>query len=375
MAFTPKTWVGRSVEHPGRINLTPTGTTNQYDTERAEGEVYNEGDLVSDVALNNLEDRIANAFDDIGLAYVVLGHYNTLSALQTAHPTGQPGDAYFVGTTIPYNVYQWDIPTSAWINVGQIQGPKGDSGLNGADGENGAAATITVGTVSTGAAGTSASITNVGTSAAAVFNFTIPRGDKGEQGVKGDTGAKGDDGTSFIVLGLYATLSALQAAHPTGNAGDAYSVGTAEDNTIYLWNTSTSQWVDIGKLQGPQGVKGDTGTAATISVGTVSTGAAGSSVSVTNSGTENEAVFNFTIPKGDKGDTGSTGETGQGVVAGGTTGQFLRKASNSDYATEWGTVTLDNIPNGTTRVLHNITISTSTPTGGSDGDIWLQVEV
>lgn len=63
MAFTPKTWVGRSVEHPGRINLISTGTENQFDVERAEGEIYNDGDLVSDVNLNNLEQRILDAFE------------------------------------------------------------------------------------------------------------------------------------------------------------------------------------------------------------------------------------------------------------------------------------------------------------------------
>lgn len=56
----------------------------------------------------------------------------------------------------------------------------------------------------------------------------------------------------------------------------------------------------IGNVKGPQG------DAATVSVGTVSTGAAGSSAAVTNSGTSSEAVFNFTIPKGDAGSPGVT---------------------------------------------------------------------
>ena len=46
------------------------------------------------------------------------------------------------------------------------------------------------------------------------------------------------------------------------------------------------------------------GDAATIAIGTVTTGAAGSNASVTNTGDEHDAVFNFTIPKGDKGDEG-----------------------------------------------------------------------
>jgi hypothetical protein len=47
---------------------------------------------------------------------------------------------------------------------------------------------------------------------------------------------------------------------------------------------------------GPQGSSG------TVSVGTVTTGAAGSAAAVTNSGTPSAGVFNFTIPKGDIGD-------------------------------------------------------------------------
>lgn len=51
--------------------------------------------------------------------------------------------------------------------------------------------------------------------------------------------------------------------------------------------------------------KGDTGDAATIAVGTVTTGAAGSSVIITNIGTTSAAVLDFTIPKGDQGVSGA----------------------------------------------------------------------
>lgn len=50
--------------------------------------------------------------------------------------------------------------------------------------------------------------------------------------------------------------------------------------------------------------KGDKGDAATIAVGEVRTGAAGSVPVVTNVGTSHDAIFNFVIPKGDKGDFG-----------------------------------------------------------------------
>ena len=54
------------------------------------------------------------------------------------------------------------------------------------------------------------------------------------------------------------------------------------------------------------------GPAGTIQVGTVTTGAAGSSVSVTNSGTPEAATLNFTIPRGD---TGSVSGVGPGSAA------------------------------------------------------------
>jgi hypothetical protein len=62
----------------------------------------------------------------------------------------------------------------------------------------GDAATIAVGTTTTGAAGTSASVTNSGTSYAAIFNFTIPRGDTGATGPTGPTGAAGAAATIAV---------------------------------------------------------------------------------------------------------------------------------------------------------------------------------
>ena len=54
----------------------------------------------------------------------------------------------------------------------------------------------------------------------------------------------------------------------------------------------------------------DGGSGATVSIGTVTTGAAGTSASVTNSGTSTNAVFDFVIPKGDTGATGPQGPKG-----------------------------------------------------------------
>jgi hypothetical protein len=68
-------------------------------------------------------------------------------------------------------------------------------------------------------------------------------------------------------------------------------------------------------LPGADGQDGQDGTPATVTLGTVNTGAAGSNVIITNTGPNaSDAVFNFTIPRGDTGNTGATGATGDGIV-------------------------------------------------------------
>jgi hypothetical protein len=82
------------------------------------------------------------------------------------------------------------------LNLGKVTGPAGPTGPTGATGSTGptgAAATISLGTVSTGAAGSDATITNSGTSGAAVFNFSIPRGNTGATGATGSVGPVGPE--------------------------------------------------------------------------------------------------------------------------------------------------------------------------------------
>ena len=63
-----------------------------------------------------------------------------------------------------------------------IQGEQGERGVQGAQGPAGNAATITIGNVTTSAPGTSASVTNRGTSSAAVLDFVLPKGKDGADG-------------------------------------------------------------------------------------------------------------------------------------------------------------------------------------------------
>lgn len=68
-------------------------------------------------------------------------------------------------------------------------------------------------------------------------------------------------------------------------------------------------WTNKAGLTNPasvniKGAKGDTGTAASITIGSVTTGAAGSNASVTNSGTASNVVLNFMLPRGKDGKDG-----------------------------------------------------------------------
>lgn len=68
--------------------------------------------------------------------------------------------------------------------IGNIKGPQGAQGATGAQGQQGDAATITVGSVTSAAYGTPASVTNSGTTSAAVLDFVIPQGKPGEKTTK-----------------------------------------------------------------------------------------------------------------------------------------------------------------------------------------------
>ena len=128
-------------------------------------------------------------------------------------------------------IISWSIqePSTTVPASRNIRGPQGIQGIQGVKGDQG----------ETGATG--------------------PQGIQGVQGPQGVAGKDGADGKSFTILGMYATLQELLAAHPTGSAGEAYAVGTAASNTVYNWNTRKSIWEDLGPLRGPQGPQGEQG--------------------------------------------------------------------------------------------------------------------
>ena len=110
--------------------------------------------------------------------------------------------------------------------------------------------TLSIGSVSSG---TTASATITGTAPNQTLNLVLPKGDKGDTGEKGDKGEQG--------------------------------------------------------IQGDKGDKGDTGATPVITA-TSTTLPAGSSATVTKSGTAENPNFEFGIPKGDKGEKGDKGDSG-----------------------------------------------------------------
>ena len=64
---------------------------------------------------------------------------------------------------------------------------------------------------------------------------------------------------NFTILDRFETYAQLIAAHPTGNAGEAFAVGTTEENVVYIWGIDTLAWVNIGAVQGAQGPRGPQG--------------------------------------------------------------------------------------------------------------------
>ena len=262
-------------------------------------------------------------------------------------------------------------------------GPQGPAGPTGPQGPQGKSATITIGKVTTGAAGSQASVVNSGNSNSAKFDFTIPKGDKGEigpqgqigptgpagptgptgpQGAKGDTGAAGPAGAAATIkVGKVTTTEAGTSATVVNSGSESAAI---LDFTIPKGAIGPQGPTGAVGPTGATGPKGDTGIAATIKVGTVTTGAAGSKAIVTNSGTTSDATLNFTIPKGDtgavgpqgaigpKGDTGNQGPKGDTGLAATitvgtvTTGAEGTKAAVTNAGTKSAAVLNFTIPKG-----------------------------
>jgi hypothetical protein len=178
----------------------------------------------------------------------------------------------------------------------------------------GRAATITIGTVTTGSPGSDANVTNSGTAGEAVLDFTIPMGDTVELRISGGylqwknttaatwtnileiadmtatidigTVTTGDPGTDVLVTNSGAGKDAVfNFAIPRGD-----SVELRIDSGYIQWKyTADEVWNNLYAISA---------ITPTITVGTVTTGAAGTDVTFVNAGSGKDAIFNLSIPRG-----------------------------------------------------------------------------
>src|SRR5699024_1176098 len=71
-------------------------------------------------------------------------------------------------------------------------------------------------------------------------------------GNAGAPGPKGEDGTGVSIKGSFDTAADLPAS---GADGDAYLVA----GDLYVWDSQTSGWENVGRIQGPAGPEGPAG--------------------------------------------------------------------------------------------------------------------
>ena len=121
-----------------------------------------------------------------GTSVTILGSYDTVADLETAHPTGTAGDAYIIDG----DLYVWSTTsggTGAWQNVGQIQGPAGQDGTSqythirysaSADGSN----MVSVPTSSTLYIGIAVTSSNSAPSTASSYTWSRYVGEDGQGG-------------------------------------------------------------------------------------------------------------------------------------------------------------------------------------------------
>ena len=215
-------------------------------------------------------------------------------------PKGDDGEApaIRVGTVIQGSTANVVIREVSGELLFDFTLPKGDKGDTGAKGDT---PTIKVGTVTQG----TANVTVREISGEYLFDFILPKGEKGDKGDKGDTGDKGEKGdkgdTPTIKVGTVTqgitsnvTMREVGGEHLfdfTLVKGDKGEKGDKGD---------TGSKGDTGEkgAKGEKGDKGDNGETPNFTIGTVTTLNSDQNATVTISGTFPNLVLNFGIPKG-----------------------------------------------------------------------------
>lgn len=119
-----------------------------------------------------------------------------------------------------------------------------------------------------------------------------------------DEGGMGGGGTR--ILGYYATLEQLEAAHPTGHINDAYLVGTPSH--IYVWLPDAAEWHDSGQFEAIPGEPG-VGIASIVKTATVGL------VDTYTITYDDLRTTTFEVTNGQNGTDGRDGTDGNGIVS------------------------------------------------------------
>lgn len=125
-------------------------------------------------------------------------------------------------------------------------------------------------------------------------------------GAQGDTGPQGEPGTPFRWEGDIADRAALNSIIPLLNSamfGFTYRV--LSDNSVVFWTgTKFTSFTDAFGGLGP------TGAVNVLTIGTVNTGAVGSPLIVSITGSPPAQTLNLTVPRGGTGEQGPDGPPG-----------------------------------------------------------------
>ena len=269
---------------------------------------------------------------------------------------GPPGPVGWTGDTGPQGFIGWtgDSGPQGPVGLTGVAGPTGNAGVQGPIGASGPRGTIgltgTAGAAGatgapgfTGAAGSQGPIGLTGVAGlAGNAGLQGPIGAPGAAGPQGTTGSNGPPGITGPAgaTGLTGTAGPTGPTGPIGNTGAPGATGpagtTGPAGATGLTGTAgaTGPTGPIGNTgapgaTGPQGTPGADGTngqAATVTIGTTTTGAAGTSANVTNSGTSSAADLNFTIPQGVPGTGGSSPNAGIAFTT------VARRMTTEEYA-------------------------------------------
>ena len=286
------------------------------------------------------------------------------------------------------------------------QGDRGIQGLKGDQGDEGAAATIAVGTVTPVANGTPSTVTNVGTPAAAIFDFELEAGEKGDEGdaatIAIGTVASVPSGTTPTVVNggtpaaavfnfqLEAGIQGIQgvAGISVLNGAGAPGAELGVNGDLYIDTTAHAiygpkaggAWGSPTTLIGPQGIQGIQGIAGfTVLNGA---GVPGVELGVNGDFCIDTTAHNIYGPKTAGGWGGGVSLVGPQGIQGTQGGQGEigpQGAGNLAYEGGWVTATLyhvDDILKGADSLFYHCTTqhtsgATTAPGVGADwGTVW-----